>query len=92
MLGLSRPHSDSIWRVRAASGVVVLVLAILSIVSPLATALTIGAGEPVEWVTVVLTLLAVAAGIVLVCTYPAERREIANRVVRDEEERPADSP
>lgn len=81
VLGLSRPHSNVIWRVRAISAVAALVLAVLFVASPLILALTVGR---VVGVSVALGAAALAAGLVCASTYGAERREIARRVAREE--------
>lgn len=81
VLGLSRPHSNAIWRVRAISAIAGLTLAILFVASPLILALTVGRAVGV---TVILGAGALAAGIVCGSTYGAERREIARRVAREE--------
>jgi len=81
VLGLSRPHSTAIWRVRVASAIAAISLAILAIVSPIILAVTVG---PAPGVAIALGVAAVAAGIVFVGSYLAERSEIARRASRDE--------
>lgn len=81
VLGLSRPHSTVIWRVRVASAVAAISLAILAIASPIILAVTVG---PAPDVGIALGVTAVAAGIVFVSSYVAERREIARRVAGEE--------
>ena len=81
VLGLSRPHSTVIWRVRVASAIAAISLAILAIAMPIILAVTVG---PSTGVGIALGVTAVAAGIVFVSSYLAERREIARRVAREE--------
>jgi hypothetical protein len=81
VLGLTRPHSTAIWRVRVGSAIAAICLAVLTVVSPLILAVTIGS---IAGVTIALGVAAVVAGITFVSTYAAERREIARRIAREE--------
>ncbi len=89
VLGLSRPHSTAIWRVRVVSAIDGIVLAVLTFGSPLILALTIG---PSAGVTFGLGAAAAAAGITFASTYAAKRREIIRRASREDGEREADPP
>ena len=80
ILGLSRPHSTAIWRVRVVSVITGIALGVLTVASPLILALTIG---PTPGVTMGLGAAAVAAGITFAITYAAERREIIRRTARE---------
>jgi len=81
ILGLSRPHSTAIWRVRVTSAIAALALALMAIASPVILGLTVG----VNWgVTVGLWIAAVAAFIVFAASYAAERREIIRRAGREQ--------
>lgn len=80
-LGRYRTHSAAIRNVRLASAIAAMGSAVLAIASPLVLALTVGT-EP--GVTIGLSVTAIAAAVVLVSTYPAERREIARRIAREE--------
>jgi hypothetical protein len=83
VLGLSRPHSTAIWRVRSASAIVAISLGVLAIASPVVLALTVGW---VARVTIGLGAAAVAAMVVFVSTYAAERREIARRTAAESDD------
>lgn len=83
ILGLSRPHSSAIWRVRLVSAITAIVLGVLFVASPLILGLTIGL---TPGVTVGLGAAAAAAGIAWAATYGAERREIIRRMAREEAE------
>lgn len=79
--GSSRPHSTSIRRVRVVSGVAAVILALLTVASPVVLDLTVG----LRWgATVGLGIAAAAAGIVFVSSHAAERREIIRRTAREE--------
>ena len=82
VLGLSRPHSTAIWRVRVVSAITGIALAVLTVASPLILGLTIG---PTPGVTIGLGAAALAAGITFGSTYAAERREIIRRTAREAE-------
>lgn len=79
--GSSRPHSTSIRRVRVISGVAAVILALLTVASPVVLGLTVG----LRWgATVGLGIAAAAAGIVFVSSHAAERRVIIRRTAREE--------
>ena len=79
ILGLSRPDSTAIWRMRVTSAIAALALAVIAIASPVVLGLTVGT----NWgVTGGLWIAAAAANIVFVASYSAERREIIRRTSR----------
>ena len=89
VLGLSRPHSTAIWRVRVVSAITAMALGVLFVASPLILGLTIGL---TPGVTIGLGAAAVAAGIIFGSTYAAERREIIRRTAREDAAKEADPP
>jgi len=79
-LGIGRPHSLAIRRMRFVSLVVAIVFGALGLASPIVLGLTVGT---VPFVTVGLFAVALAAFATFVASYRVEQREILRRTARE---------
>jgi hypothetical protein len=79
-LGIGRPHSAAIARLRFTSLTVAIVFAALGLASPIVLGLTVGT---IPIVTVALFAVALAAFVAFVASYRAERSEILRRTARE---------